>query len=562
MIIRIDYPQPAVRLDLWGGTGGTFAGLDRFNRVVDQRWQNNTSGTPADIDRYQYGYDRDSNRQYKANVVGTPAVAGGLDEYYAYDRVNRLNEMQRGTLNGTRTGISGTPSREMDWTLDPTGNWPGYLTRTAGTTDLNQSRTSNKVNEITAISESTGPSWVTPAYDAAGNTTTMPEVANPASSFSAVYDAWNRMTSISASGTQVAKYQYDGRNRRIVKETYTGGTLSETRHFYFRKGWRVVEERVGTSTSMDKQYVWGVRYVDELVCRDDATPRRLYASQDANFNVTAVTDIGGTPQERYVYDPYGYCSIFTGSWGGAAASAFHWQIGYQGLLDDEDTKLICARTRYLHPLLGIWLAADPISYIDGPNLYLPYRANPTNFTDSFGLCTPGQKSGGTCEMHVSDYSSNPSLDEAKDELSKAAGGVEQLDTIMGAIDYGSVAGATDPIEALGEAIKTAAEHKLDWPEPKAEELAKKAKDLSTKVRGNFGGYNLYTRINYKLCVCHRTWYTLFIGTTTDWENESTPWQEYKQGGVDGMGLFESTLDGYSASATACQDALAQWNAGN
>jgi len=55
MIIRIDYPQPAARLDLWGGTSGVFNGLDRFNRIVDQRWQNNTSGTPADIDRYQYG---------------------------------------------------------------------------------------------------------------------------------------------------------------------------------------------------------------------------------------------------------------------------------------------------------------------------------------------------------------------------------------------------------------------------------------------------------------------------------------------------------------------------
>ena len=33
MIIRIDYPEAAVRLDLWGGTSGAFAGLDRFNLV-------------------------------------------------------------------------------------------------------------------------------------------------------------------------------------------------------------------------------------------------------------------------------------------------------------------------------------------------------------------------------------------------------------------------------------------------------------------------------------------------------------------------------------------------
>ena len=41
-----------------------------------------------------------------------------------------------------------------------------------------------------------------------------------------------RMVSISAGSTAVGKYQYDGRNFRIVKLTYTSGTLSETRHLY------------------------------------------------------------------------------------------------------------------------------------------------------------------------------------------------------------------------------------------------------------------------------------------------------------------------------------------
>jgi len=49
-VIRIDYSQPQVRLDLWGGTSGTFAGLDQFNRIVDQRWLNYNTST--DLDRY------------------------------------------------------------------------------------------------------------------------------------------------------------------------------------------------------------------------------------------------------------------------------------------------------------------------------------------------------------------------------------------------------------------------------------------------------------------------------------------------------------------------------
>jgi len=136
MIVRIDYTsEPEVRLDLWGGTSGTFAGIDPFGRVVDQRWVN-YSGTPTDVDRYQYGYDRDSNRVWKTNTTTT-----AKDEFYTYDPLNRLSEMQRGVRNGTKTGITGTPAREMDWTLDPTGNWPTYLTKTSGTTDLNQTRT-------------------------------------------------------------------------------------------------------------------------------------------------------------------------------------------------------------------------------------------------------------------------------------------------------------------------------------------------------------------------------------------------------------------------------------
>jgi YD repeat-containing protein len=37
-VIQILYSEPSVSLDLWGGTSGVFAGLDQFNRIIDQRW--------------------------------------------------------------------------------------------------------------------------------------------------------------------------------------------------------------------------------------------------------------------------------------------------------------------------------------------------------------------------------------------------------------------------------------------------------------------------------------------------------------------------------------------
>src|SRR5207302_5698974 len=39
--------------------GDPYTGLDRFGRVIDQYWLNTSTGTATD--RFQYGYDRDSN---------------------------------------------------------------------------------------------------------------------------------------------------------------------------------------------------------------------------------------------------------------------------------------------------------------------------------------------------------------------------------------------------------------------------------------------------------------------------------------------------------------------
>jgi RHS repeat-associated protein len=378
MVVRITYPQPSVWLDLWGGTSGTFDGLDLFSRIVDQRWQNNVTGTPTDIDRYQYGYDQNSNRLYKANVVGTAAV-GGLDEAYAYDNLNRLTQMQRGNLSGGV--ITGTPTRQMDYTLDPTGNWAAYLTKTNGTTDLNQTRTANKVNEITAIGGT--PAWATPpVYDPAGNMASFPQPASPSSNFIATYDAWNRMTSINTSSGSIATYQYDGRGRRIVKNTTA---ISETRHFYYTNDWQDIEERTGTSTTMDKQYVWGARFVDELVCRDDATPQRLYAMQDANFNLTSIANASGGVVERYRFDPYGSRTIMNASWGTISASVYDWVVGHQGLMHDEEDGLVYDRARYLSPMLGRFMSRDPIGYVGGLNIYEYIGGDPIDDTDSLGL---------------------------------------------------------------------------------------------------------------------------------------------------------------------------------
>ena len=74
-----DFVQPQVRLDLWGQSAGTYAGFDRFGRIV-QQLSRYYGGTPADRDKFLYTYDRNSNRTTKDLTLAT-----GKDEKYTYD---------------------------------------------------------------------------------------------------------------------------------------------------------------------------------------------------------------------------------------------------------------------------------------------------------------------------------------------------------------------------------------------------------------------------------------------------------------------------------------------
>ena len=116
----------------------------------------------------------------------------------------------------------------------------------------------------------------------------MPRPGTPASSYTAVYDAWNRQVGIKAGAVDVQQKQHDVRNFRTVILNYTCGVLSETRHSYFTSSWRCIEERTGTSTSSERQFVSGARYIDDIILRHQVTTGggtlndRKYALQDAN----------------------------------------------------------------------------------------------------------------------------------------------------------------------------------------------------------------------------------------------------------------------------------------
>ena len=123
--VQVTYPQPGIQYTLLGSGSGNspagdiYWGLDAFSRIIDSRWYKSSSNT--DVDRIKYGYDRASNRIWRQNSVAT-AVGAHFDEFYHNDGLQRLKDMQRGTLNAGNTAIT-SPTFGQCWTLDPTGNW-------------------------------------------------------------------------------------------------------------------------------------------------------------------------------------------------------------------------------------------------------------------------------------------------------------------------------------------------------------------------------------------------------------------------------------------------------
>ena len=231
--------------------------------------------------------------------------------------------------------------------------------------------------------------------------TEIPDPKNPGSQLLAKYDAWNRLAYAEAGGHRFYLYKYDGLNRRT--ERSETGVVTQ---FYYSNQWQVLEEQIRSSqVDEQRQYVWGTRYVDDLVLRDSSIDtgtdgssgtatsggghitERLYALQDANFNVVALVDESSQIMERYVYTPYGEATYLDRDFMPLSVqeSAFENEYLYTGRRVDRDSGLQLNRNRYYHQQLGRWVSRDPIGYEGGWNHYAYTHNQPLRQVDPDGL---------------------------------------------------------------------------------------------------------------------------------------------------------------------------------
>ncbi len=206
--------------------------------------------------------------------------------------------------------------------------------------------------------------------------TTIPQPATPTSSFAATYDAWNRLISL----VGVASYSYDGLNRRATKTV--SGTV---RDFYYSNQWQVLEERIGGASIADRQFVWGLRYIDDLVLRDRVT-ERLYSLQDNNWNVNAITDANGNVKERYIYSAYGLPTFLSALFAILADGGnYDWETLFAGYRLDGESGIFQVRERYLNALIGTWMSREPVRFPVGDINDYRYVINaPINAIDPTG----------------------------------------------------------------------------------------------------------------------------------------------------------------------------------
>lgn len=153
----------------------------------------------------------------------------------------------------------------------------------------------------------------------------------------------NRLVKVVSGGTTLGEYRFDGLNRRIRKYTNPVDSNWTVREYYYNTSWQVLEVRKDTESRVGgaepdvaetvyEQYVWIARYIDSPVLRDrdveaggdlgkegSGLDERLYYLTDANFNVTALVEPDGDVAERYVYTPYGVCTIYTHDWSATVA---------------------------------------------------------------------------------------------------------------------------------------------------------------------------------------------------------------------------------------------------
>ena len=179
-------------------------------------------------------------------------------------------------------------------------------------------------------------------------------------------------------------------NGVALKYDYNGLRIQKGDRTYYWQGNNLIMERWMSGSTENYIYYY---YDESGVCGMCYNGSEYYYRKNIFGDVIAIYNNLGNLQCRYVYDAWGNHKVYNAS--GSEIGSEVMNIGninpirYRGYYWDKEFNLYYLQSRYYDPLLGRFISADSIDYLEpnnvsGLNLYAYCNNNPIMYVDPSG----------------------------------------------------------------------------------------------------------------------------------------------------------------------------------
>jgi len=351
-----------------------------------------TSGSPASLDTYNYGFD------VIGNLMNRQDVAEGYTEYFCYDTLNRLQNYSIGascTASGTKTvaynAIGNITSKSDAGTYTYGTGTPGphAVVSIAGTVNgvvnpnFNYDLNGNLTCEYSGASCTGGAIARSVGYTSFNMASSIVEGST---SIGLTYDSEHARTTqtITGSPSGTTAYLNDPASGSMSEQFISGAAT--TWRDYIQVDGHIVAQRSTTTPPAD----WGTAVWGSF--NWTAQSIMSYFVLDHLGSVTLITDDGGAVNERDSYDAWGKRRNANGTDATSCTIAAATTRGFTNQEMMDQVCLVNLNARIYDPIIARFMAADSVVQDEySPqtlNRYTYVDNGPLSFTDPTGNDIP------------------------------------------------------------------------------------------------------------------------------------------------------------------------------